>query len=89
MLFIAGVYCVLVTTSLMRALIGLELFMKAVTLLVIVAGFVTGNTAIAQTLVITIIIIEVVVIAITAGVILSIYRKTGTLNKSDIMNLKG
>ena len=89
MLFIAGIYCVLVTTSLMRALIGLELFMKAVTLLVIVAGFVTGNTAIAQTLVITIIIIEVVVIAITAGVILSIYRKTGTLDKSDIMNLKG
>lgn len=89
MLFIAGIYCVLMTRNMMRALIGLEVMTKAVTLLIIVAGYVTGNIALAQSLVITLIIIEVVVIAITAGVILSIYRHTNSLDRSTIRELKG
>ena len=35
-LFISGFYCILVTRSLIRAIIGLELLIKAVTLLIIV-----------------------------------------------------
>lgn len=89
MLFIAGLYCVLVTQNLMRVLIGLELLMKAVTLLLIVAGYATGRVALAQALVITLIVIEVVVIAVMAGVILSIYRHTGSLDASSLKSLKG
>ena len=69
MVLIAGLYCILVTRNLMRVIIGLELLTKAVTLLIIVAGYVTGHIALAQSLVITLIIIEVVVIAVAAGVI--------------------
>ena len=89
MLFIAGLYCILMTRNMMRALIGLEVLMKAVTLLLILAGYVTGNMAFAQSIVITLIVIEVVVIAITAGVILSIYRHTNSLDRSTIRDLKG
>lgn len=89
MLFIAGLYCILVTRNLMRVLIGLELLTKAVTLLLIVAGYVTGRMALAQAVVITLIVIEVVVIAVMAGVILSIYRHTGSLDASNLKSLKG
>jgi len=89
MLFIAGLYCIFVTRNLMRALIGLELLMKAVTLLLIMAGYATGREALAQCLVITLIVIEVVVIAVMAGVILSIYRHTGSLDAGNIKSLKG
>jgi multisubunit Na+/H+ antiporter MnhC subunit len=89
MLFIAGLYCILMTRNMMRALIGLEILTKAVTVLLILAGYVTGNMAFAQSIVITLIIIEVVVIAITAGVILSIYRHTNSLDRSTIRDLKG
>ena len=89
MLSIAGLYCILVTRNLMRVLIGIELLMKAVTLLLIAAGYTAGRTALAQGLVITLIVIEVVVIAIMAGVILSIYRNTGSLDSSNLKNLKG
>jgi NADH-quinone oxidoreductase subunit K len=89
MLFIAGLYCVIMTRNMMRALIGLEVLMKAVTILLILAGYVTGNMATAQALVITLIVIEVVVIAITAGVILSIFRHTNSLDRSSIRELKG
>ena len=89
MLFIAGLYCILVTRNLMRVLIGLELLMKAVTLLLIVAGYAVGRTGLAQAIVITLIVIEVVVIAVMAGVILSIYRHTGSLDASNVKDLKG
>jgi NADH-quinone oxidoreductase subunit K len=89
MMFIAGVYCVVMTRNMMRALIGLEIITKGVTLLLILAGYVTGNMATAQAIVITLIIVEVVVIAITAGVILCIYRHTNSLDRSQIMDLKG
>ena len=89
MLFIAGLYCILVTRNLMRVLIGLELLTKAVTLFLIVAGYVTGRSALAQSIVITLIVIEVIVIAVMAGVILSIYRHTGSLDASNLKTLKG
>ena len=89
MLTIAGLYCILVTRNLMRVLIGLELLTKAVTLLLILGGYMTGKVALAQAIVITLIVIEVVVIAVMAGVILSIYRHTGSLDASNIKSLKG
>ena len=89
MLFIAGAYLVLVTRNLMRVLIGLELMMKGVTLLLIVAGYVTGAVALAQAVVITLIVIEVVVMAVMAGVILSIYKNSGSMDARNLRNLKG
>jgi NADH-quinone oxidoreductase subunit K len=89
MLFIAGLYCILVTRNLVRVLIGIELLTKGVTLLLILAGYMTGRIALAQAVVITLIVIEVVVIAVMAGVILSIYRHTGSLDASNLKNLKG
>ena len=57
LLFVIGIYCVLLTYNLIRALIGLEILVKAVTLLLVVAGYVSGREALAQSLVITLIVI--------------------------------
>lgn len=89
LVFIAGLYCILVTRNLMRVMIGLELLTKAVTLLIVTAGYVTGHIALTQSLVITLIIIEVAVIAIMAGVILSIYRHNESLDARNLRSLKG
>ena len=89
MLFIAGLYCILVTRNLMRVLIGLELLTKGVTILLIVAGYMTGRVALAQAIVITLIVIEVVVMAVMAGVILNIYKHAGSLDASNIKTLRG
>lgn len=89
MLFIAGLYCILVTRNLIRVLIGIELLTKSVTLLLVLVGRVTGRLALGQALVITLIVIEVVVIAVMAGIILSIYRRHDSIDTSVIRNLKG
>jgi NADH-quinone oxidoreductase subunit K len=88
MLWAAGVYCILVTRNMIKVLIGLEILNKGVTLLLIVIGRLTGQEALAQAFVITMIVIEVVVIVVAGGVILSVYRHDESLDVNNLRNLK-
>jgi NADH:ubiquinone oxidoreductase subunit K len=88
-LFIIGIYTIIATRNLIRTLLGLELTTKAVTLLFILIGFLSGRTGIAQALVITVIIIEVVVIAIAAGLVLGVFRHHHSLDTRNLRNMKG
>jgi NADH:ubiquinone oxidoreductase subunit K len=89
LLLVTGLYCILLTKNLLRILIGLEILMKAVTLLLITAGYLTGWNTISQSFVITLIIIEVVVMVIACGLIIGIYRYNDTLSTKKLKNLKG
>lgn len=80
LLFITGIYCILATFNLVRAIIGVEILLKAVMLLILTAGYVSGNLALAQAIVITLIVIEVVVMVVAGGVILSIFRHNKTID---------
>ena len=88
-LFVIGLYCVLFTYNLIRALIGLELLIKAVTLLLVVVGFISGHTALTQALVITLIVVEVVLIAVAVGVVLGVHRNNNSLDVRELRKLKG
>jgi NADH-quinone oxidoreductase subunit K len=89
LIFISGIYCLLMTFNLIKVLIGLELMIKAVTLLLVVAGYFNGNMALAQSLVITLIVVEVVLMTVSVGVVLNIYFHTGNLDSRNIRSLKG
>ena len=89
LLFAIGVYSLFVTRNLMRILISIEILTKGVTLLMIGAGYLTGKIAEVQAYVITIIIIEVVLLAIAAGIVLGVYRVNKTLDTKKLNNLKG
>jgi NADH:ubiquinone oxidoreductase subunit K len=89
MLLIIGFYCLLASLNLVRVLIGIEILMKAVTLLLIVAGYMNRNLALAQSLVITLIVVETVSIAIAMGLVLSIYDITKSLDTNNLKDLKG
>jgi NADH:ubiquinone oxidoreductase subunit K len=86
---VIGLYCILATTNLVRALIGIEVLMKAVTLLIIIAGYASGRTSLAQSLVITLIVAETVLIAVAMGIVLSIYKHTKSLDTKNLTDLKG
>jgi len=87
--FACGLYCLLVTRNLLRAIIGLELLVKAVTLLMVVAGYVTGRTAFSQAMVISIIVIEVVVTATAGGIGLRVFRHNNSLDVRELKRLRG
>jgi len=89
LLLITGLYCIMVSTNLIRVLIGIELIAKALTLLLVGAGYLTGRTGLGQAMAITLIVVEVVVIAVAAGIIIGAYRHTTSLNAGHLQTLKG
>ena len=89
LLALAGIYCILATRNLIRVLIGMELMTKAATLLIVAGGWLSGRMALAQALVINLIVVEVVVVAVAAGIVVSLYRKNGSLDTRELRNLKG
>ena len=89
LLFISGVYCILVSFNLMRALIGLEILIKAVTLLIILAGYICGRVALAQAIVLTLIVIEIVIMVVAGGVVLWAFKYNKTIDPRRLSNLRG
>lgn len=89
LLFLVGFYSLLVSRNFIRLLISIEILTKCATLIIILAGYWTGQTGLAQTFVITLIVIEVVLIAIAAGIIIAVFRHTGSLDTRMLKNLKG
>ncbi len=89
LLIFIGFYCILITRNLIRILIGIEILSKGVTLGVTAVGYATGNMALTQSLVVTVIIVEVFVVAVAAGIIVSLYRHHDSLSVKNIENLKG
>jgi NADH:ubiquinone oxidoreductase subunit K len=89
MLIITGMYMLFRTTNLIRVIIAIEVVMKAVTLLLTFAGMQNGNMALAQTFIITMIVIEVVVAVVGAGVAISIFRHNNDLDIRKLKKLNG
>jgi len=89
LLFVIGFYCLLFTYNLIRALIGLELLIKGATLLLVASGYINGRSAFSQAFVITLIVIEVVVIAIASGVVIGLHEHNKSLDTRQLRNLRG
>ncbi len=84
-----GVYCLLARRNLIQLLIGIEVIAKAVTLSFILAGFLQGNEQIAQAVVITIILIEVITVGVAMSLIVVAQRSTGSIDSKDFRRLRG
>jgi NADH-quinone oxidoreductase subunit K len=89
LLLVIGFYCLLVTYNMFRVLIGLELLIKGVTLFLLAAGVLGGHRAISQGVIITVIVIEVVVMIIAAGIVLFFQDEYDSLNVKNARQLKG
>jgi NADH:ubiquinone oxidoreductase subunit K len=89
LLFVTGLYCFLVSFNLVRILIGIEILIKAATLLIILAGYICGSTALAQSIIITLIVIEIVFMVVAGGVVLWAFRHNKTIDPRKLSELKG
>jgi NADH:ubiquinone oxidoreductase subunit K len=87
--FVTGLYTLIGSRNLIRILIGMELLTKSVTLLLVLAGAATKHTAQMQSLIITLIVVEVVAITVAAGIVIGAFRKTGTIDARALSKLKG
>jgi len=89
LLAFTGFYGMLVSRNILRQLIGLEIVSKAAMLAVISAGALTSNLMLAQALIITMIVIEVVVVAVGLALLVKAHRISGSADIWKLDSLKG
>jgi multisubunit Na+/H+ antiporter MnhC subunit len=84
-----GIYCLLTMRNMVKLLIGVEIIAKGITLALVASGFARNNLLVAQSLAITVIVVDVAVIATALAIIISINRHTKSLDVRKLTKLKG
>jgi NADH-quinone oxidoreductase subunit K len=85
-----GLYCLLTMRNMVKLLIGIEIISKGVTLALVASGYARNNILVAQSLVITVIVVDVAVIATALAIIINISRRhTKSLDVRKLTKLKG
>jgi multisubunit Na+/H+ antiporter MnhC subunit len=88
-LLFVGVYCLLTMKNVIKLFIGIEVISKGVSLALLASGFVKKNTLLAQSLVVTFIVVEVSLVATALAIIINIYKHTKSLDVRKLAKLKG
>jgi NADH-quinone oxidoreductase subunit K len=88
-LAVIAVYCMMVSRNLIRVLIGVELLGKVVTLLLGAGGYLNGHSAQGQSMIVTLIVVEAVLIAVAAGIVVGQWEHTRSLDARHLNELKG
>jgi len=84
-----GFYCMLASRSIVRQLVGLEIVSKAAMLALISAGALANNLVFAQAFLLTMIVIEVVVVAAGLALLVKNFRVNGSADIWKLDSLKG
>lgn len=85
----AGLWCMVRTYHMLKITIGIEVAMKAVTLFLTLGGEISGRIVLAQSYIITVIVIEVVVAVVGIGTAIGLFRKYGSMDIRNLIKLKG
>jgi NADH:ubiquinone oxidoreductase subunit K len=88
-LLFVGLYALLTMRNVIKLLIGVEIVGKSVTLVLLATGFAKGSILLAQSLVITFIVVEVSLIATGLALVINIVRQTKSLDVRKLTKLKG
>lgn len=88
-LFGLGLYCLLSRRNAIKQVIGLKIMLQGVTLSLINAGYQSGDVRFAETMVISALVVETIVIAIAMALIVNIFRRDPTGDIDQLDRLKG
>lgn len=88
-LFILGWICLISQRNAFKQVIGLKIMLQGVTLALVLAGKLQGNMNLAQTMVISALIVETIVIALALAMIVSIFRNIPDGDIDRLRKLRG
>ena len=74
LLSLIGLFCLLTRRSVIKQVFGLKIMLQGVTLSLVHAGHLHGDVRLAETMVISALVVETVVIAIALALIVNIFR---------------
>jgi NADH:ubiquinone oxidoreductase subunit K len=88
-LFLVGSLCLLTQRNAIKQVIGLKIMLQGATLGLIHAGRLSGDVRFAETMVVSALIVETVVIAIAIALIVNVFRSYPTGDVDRLTRLRG
>ncbi len=85
LLFLIGLFCLLTRRNVIKQVFGLKIMLQGVTLSLVHAGHMRGDVRFAETMVISALVVETIVIAIALALIVNIFRHypSGDIDRLD------
>ena len=74
LLFLIGLFCLLTRRNVIKQVFGLKIMLQGVTLSLVHAGHLRGDVRFAETMVISALVVETIVIAIALALIVNVFR---------------
>jgi NADH-quinone oxidoreductase subunit K len=88
-LFVLGLAGLLTRRQVLKQLFSIKVMLQGVCLMLISAGVLNGDLALAQTMVISALIVEAVVMAVALALIVNVYRHYPSGDVDDLDRLRG
>lgn len=89
LVFMLGVFLLLVQRNLLRIVLAVEVLAKGVTLVLLAAGSHRGEIHVAQSLIVTFIVVETILAAVLLAIVVVCQRTNGSLDVRLLAKLKG
>lgn len=89
LLFFIGLFCLLTRRNIIKQVIGLKIMLQGVTLSLIHAGHLRGDTRFAETMVISALVVETIVVAIALALIVNVFRHYPSGDIDSLDRLRG
>lgn len=83
-----GILCLITGKNMLKMIIGIEIIVQAITISFINGGYIHGNLALGQSMAITVIAIDVVIVAIGLSLIVLTHRLTKRTDVDNLTHLK-
>lgn len=84
-----GAYGLVTASGFLRVMIALQLMVKGAIIMLVVAGHLTGQYALGQSLAITVITVDTLVMVIGLALVVQVKTHKGTLNMDEVINVEG
>jgi len=88
-LFLIGLFCLVTRRNVIKQVIGLKIMLQGVTLSLLHAGHVLGDVNLAQTMVISALLVETIIIGLALALIINIYRHYPSGDIDHLQRLRG
>ena len=83
-----GLYGLLVSRHLIKVIIALQIVVKSALLAIIVAGDAVGRINLAQSIAMTVIVVDTIAAVLALALVVQIKRRTGSLDAADLGQLR-
>lgn len=88
LLLAIGLYALLISRHLIKVVIALQLMVKAAILAIVVAGDAVGRINLAQSIGMTVIVVDTIAAVLALALIVQIKRRTGSLDAAELAGLR-